>query len=131
MKDIKMHQKKIENLFKMSGKDRYQYFIRKVADFETVWGLFADGWAMTADDEGKKAIPFWPEKELSSMCATEEWENYIPKKIELDPFLSKWIPGMEKDGVLLAIFPTPEKKGVLTPPKELLSSLKEELEQYE
>ena len=131
MEAIKMHKKKIENLIKMTGKDRYQYFIRKVADFETVWSLFADGWAMTSDDEGKKAIPFWPEKELTNLCASDAWEKYTPKQINLDHFLTKWLPGMKKDGVLLAIFPTPKNKGVLTQPNDLLSSLEEELKKYE
>ena len=58
MKDTKLHQKKIENIFKMQGEEKLLYFIRKVSDFAEVWGLFADGWAMTADNEGRKAIPF-------------------------------------------------------------------------
>ncbi|GBC59404.1 hypothetical protein DENIS_0343 [Desulfonema ishimotonii] len=126
-----MHQKKIENLLKMSGKERFLYFVRKVADFEEVWGLFADGWAMTADNEGRKAIPFWPEKDFSNLCAEGAWKNYNSKQIKLDKFMSKWLPGMEKDGVLVAIFPTPKNKGVIIQPKELSASLEEEIEQYE
>lgn len=126
-----MHQKKIENLLKLSGKERYLYFVRKVTDFEELWGLFADGWAMTANDDGKKAIPFWPEKELSNLCTKGEWENYSSKQIKLENFISRWLPGMEKDGVSVAIFPTPENKGVIIQPKELLAALKEELEQYQ
>ncbi len=126
-----MHQKQIENLLKKSGKDRFLYFVRKVTDFEEVWGLFANGWAMTADDDGRKAIPFWPDKDLSSLCREGAWENYNSKQIELNKFISKWLPGMEKDGVLAAIFPTPKDKGVIIQPKELIDSLEEELEQYD
>ena len=126
-----MHQKKIENILKMSGEERLLYFIRKVSDFEEVWGLFAGGWAMTADNKGRKAIPFWPEKDFSDLCANGVWKNYNSKQIELDIFISKWLLGMEKDGVLAAIFPTPKNKGVIIQPKDLLTSLKEEIEQYE
>lgn len=131
MKDTKMHQKKIENILKMPGDERLQYFVRKVSDFEEVWGLFDDGWAMTADTEGRKAIPLWPEKDFSDLCAEGVWENYNSKPIELDRFVSKWLPGMEKDGVLTAIFPTPKNKGVIIQPKDLLTTLEEEIEQYE
>jgi hypothetical protein len=130
MKDTKMDPKKIRNLLKISGKEKLKYFVRKVADFEEVWGLFADGWAMTADDEGRKAIPFWPEKDLSILCAEGAWQNYESKQIELANFISKWLPGMEKDGILAAVFPTPMNKGLIIQPKELLASLEKETEQY-
>ncbi|WP_454046937.1 hypothetical protein [Chryseobacterium sp. Marseille-Q8038] len=35
--------KKINNISKMSEDERYNYFIRKVADFEELWGLNDDG----------------------------------------------------------------------------------------
>ena len=131
MKDIEMHEKKIKNLLKKSGKDRFRYFVRKVADFELVWGLFADGWAVTSTADGQNAIPFWPEKELADICAEGVWSDYNSQQIELERFISKWLLGMEKDDVLAAIFPTPKDKGVIVQPKLLLFSLEEELEQYE
>lgn len=130
MKDTKVHQKKIINLLKMSGEERFSYFIRKVTDSEAVWGLFDSGWALSTDDKGKKAIPFWPEKDFSSLCAEGVWENYNSKQIKLDLFISKWLPGMEKDRVLAAIFPTPKNKGVIIQPNKLLTSLEDELRQY-
>lgn len=34
---------KIENILKMSEDERYDYFVRKVADFEQIWGLSDNG----------------------------------------------------------------------------------------
>lgn len=115
----------------MSGDARNLYFVRKVADFEIVWSLFEDGWAMVADDNEQKAIPFWPEKELAELCAKGEWRNYHSKQIKLDDFLLKWLPGMIKDGLSVAIFPTPSDKGVILSPTKLLSLLEDEVKQYE
>lgn len=125
-----MHKQKIENIIQMPGEERYFYFIRKVTDFEEVWGLYANGWATTADGKDRKAIPFWPEKVFADLCANGTWEGYTSKPIELDLFISKWLPGMEKDNTLAAIFQTPENKGIISNPKDLLISLDEELEQY-
>ncbi|MDG0793997.1 DUF2750 domain-containing protein [Cohnella ginsengisoli] len=35
---------------------------KKVADSETVWGLYEDGWAITEDDKGNRLFPVWPKK---------------------------------------------------------------------
>ena len=115
----------------MSGNERYDYFIRKIADFEEVWGLFNDGWAMIEDSTGKRGIPFWPEEDFAKLCSKNEWCAYSPKKIELDAFIDKWIPGMKNDGLSLAIFQTPENKGIFVESDLILSDLENELEQYE
>ncbi|HID69966.1 MAG TPA: DUF2750 domain-containing protein [Desulfobacterales bacterium] len=126
-----MHNKKMSNLLSMPGDARSRYFVRKIADFEAVWGLFEEGWAMVADDNGQEAIPFWPEKELAELCVKGKWEIYHPKRIKLQDFLLKWLPGMKNDGLSVAIFPTPNDKGIIFSPTKLLSMLKVELKQFE
>lgn len=125
------HPKKIEQILSMPGPDRYSYFVRKSADFEEIWGLHDDGWAMTEDPQGRKAIPFWPEKEFAEVCCEGVWQSYKPKMIELEAFLQRWVAGMEKDGVLAAVFPTPNDKGVIVEPSSVADDLGEEMEQYE
>lgn len=112
----------------MSGKERFGYFSRKVADFEKVWGLYQDGWAMAADDEGNKVIVLWPEEELASICSEGAWAGYVAKFIPLDAFLEKWIPGMIQDNVNVGVFPTPSDKGVIVQPSLLADAIKEELD---
>ncbi|WP_255462680.1 DUF2750 domain-containing protein [Galbibacter sp. BG1] len=124
--------KKISNIINLSAQERYDYFIRKIADFEEVWGLYdGDGWAMTMDDGGRKAMPFWPEKEFAKLCAQNEWENYKPKAIGLDDFIEKWLVGMYKDNLKAVVFYTPNNKGLIIYPHKLKDDLEEELEQYE
>ena len=114
----------------MSGVDRYRYTIRKICDFELLWGLFNDGWA-SAQHEASIAIPFWPEAEFATLCAHDEWSGYQPKSIKLDEFMLKWISGMSKDLRVVAIFPTQVQMAVYVSPETMLHDLKVELSQNE
>jgi hypothetical protein len=61
-----MNQKEFESVIKQPPNIRYEYFIKKVADYEEVWGLYDDGWATAQDDDGNILIPFFPKKELQN-----------------------------------------------------------------
>lgn len=123
--------RKIENILKMSENERYDYFIRKVSDFEEIWGLNDKGWALLGDNNGNNILPLWPEKEFAELCAVDQWKDYKPELIELNNFLEKWIPGMTNDKTLVNIFSTPNTKGTVVSPNDLHSDLQDELEQYE
>lgn len=123
--------KKIENILKISEQERYNYFIRKVADFEQVWGLSNDGWALLGDNDGNRILPLWSESEFAELCAVDQWKEYKPEVITLDNFIEKWIPGMLKDKTSVNVFLTPNGKGTVISPNLLYDDLQNELEQYE
>lgn len=125
------HPKKIKNITAMKAPERYEYFVRKTVDFEKVWGLYEDGWAVAEDSKGHKAIPFWPEKEFAEVCCDAVWKSYEPKAIDLESFLERWIPGMEDDEMLVAVFPTPADNGIFVSAAQLGADLSGEIEQYE
>lgn len=124
-----MNQKEYEAVVKLPAAKRYEYFVKKIVDFEEVWGLYDDGWATTKDDSGYVLIPFWPKKEFAQYCAIEEWTNYQPKKIELDEFLEEWLPGMKEDGNKPSIFWNNDD-AALVDVDILLQDLRNELENY-
>ncbi len=121
-----MHPKKLESVAGLSANDRFGYFVRKVADFGAVWGLFKDGWAMGKDDDGRVAVLFWPEEAFAERYATGEFANHEPKQISLDHFMEKWIPGMTKDNYQVAVFPTTAGRAVFVSPDFLLEAIAEE-----
>jgi len=123
--------KKIENILKMSESERYDYFVRKVADFEEVWGLSDNGWALLGDNSRNQILPLWPEKEFAQLCAVDKWKDYKPEVIELDNFIEKWIPGMTNDKTLVNVFLIPNGKGTTVSPQDLYTDLQDELEQYD
>ena len=114
-----MHPSKLESVIAMTEPERYDYFVRKIADVQVVWGLHNDGWATGCTDDGGQVVAFWPERAFAAACAQGEWTSYGPKEILLDAFLDKWLPGMERDSLLVAVFPTAESKGVFVEPRRL------------
>ncbi len=84
-----------------------------------------------ADDNGNKCIPFWPHPDYAKTLAEHEWNDCNPVNIPLDALLEKWLPGMESDGISVAVFPTLGSKGIMVKPKQLKSDLEDECKQYE
>lgn len=83
----------------MSKDDKYSYFISKVSDFEEVWGLYNESWAVLGNNEKEDILPFWPEREFAIIAADELWKDYSPKSIDLSDFIEKYLVGMCKDGI--------------------------------
>lgn len=127
-----MNSAKIENIKSLTSEDRFNYFIRKSADFEKVWGSYGEnGWLHLSTKEGTKLFPLWPEEVFSADYNTNHQYNFSPKEIDLYYFLDKWITGLEKDNIELLIFPIDKGDGVMITPSDLKKLLQEELEQYE
>ncbi|WP_461611880.1 DUF2750 domain-containing protein [Cytobacillus kochii] len=121
--------KEIDTVLKLPADKRYQYFIKKIVDYEAVWGLYKDGWAITEDSEGSQLVPFWPNSEFATLCTIEDWKDYKPLKISLDAFQTNWIPGMKKDGFKVSVLWNNDDS-VVVEPEILLSHIDEELENY-
>jgi hypothetical protein len=108
-------QKETEQVSALDGPARYAYFIKQVADWDQVWGLYAkDGWA-SASHEAGAAFPLWPHPEYAKLQAQGQWYDYVPEPIELDVFIGEWLPNMQDDLVQLAVFPVRESQAVIVP----------------
>ena len=124
-----MNQKELDSIIKQPPNIRYEYFIKKVADYEEVWGLYDDGWATAQDDDGNMLIPFFPRKEFAEYCAVNEWNNFKAEPIDLNEFIENWLVGMRKDRVKPSIFPINEDS-VMVEIDVILRDLNSELENY-
>ena len=127
---MKINQKQIDAVLKLSGAERYQHFVKKIADWEEVWGLYQDGWALLETENNQQAFPVWPAKEYAELCAQNEWSGYEPESFSLDDFMEELLPNLSNDGVLPAVFMTPSCKGVTIDASQLISDLNKELENY-
>jgi len=127
-----MNERKIENLLNLSDEERYDYFVRKVAEYDEVWSLYHEkGWAVLSDNASRVIVPFWPEEEFASICCSSQWDGYSARKINLKDFMEKWLPGMEKDNRYVNVFYSPKTKfGLVIKPADLLQDLKQECENY-
>ena len=127
---MKISQKQIESVIMLTGSKRYKYFIKVIVDWEEVWGLYQNGWALAATDDGQKVFPVWPTKEYAMLCSEKEWAGYEPKSFSLVNFMDELIPILKNDGVLLGIFYTQLDKGVTLAVDQVLEDLHQELENY-
>lgn len=125
----KMNLNEYNSLMGSLAKKRYEYFIKKVVDFEEVWGLYNDGWATTTDENKRILIPFWPRQEFAEACAIDEWQSYVATAIDLEEFINEWLPGMKDDGILPSIFWNNDDSAVVEV-NNITSDLERELENY-
>jgi len=48
--------KEFENVVQLPPQKRYEYFIKKVADWREVWSLWNDGWVLMGDKDGGEMV---------------------------------------------------------------------------
>jgi len=118
-------------VLRLDAVQRYNYFIKRVADWEAAWGLWNDGWALAGDEDKRTGFPLWPAREYAQACAVEDWTPYRPKRIALADLMSELLVRLQEEGVLVAVFPIPSGKGMLVEPREVAASLCAECQQYE
>jgi hypothetical protein len=128
---MKINPKQLEAVLALPGPKRYATFIKVAADQRCVWGLFSEGWALAATNEGSQAFPLWPASEYAVRCASGVWAGYTPREIDLDTLFENLLPKLQETGTLAAVFPTPSEKGVTPDLRTLESDLRSELSKIE
>lgn len=110
----------VENL---PAEQRYQYLITQILETGQVWSLHSpEGWAVVSS-EGDECLPIWPHPDFAALWATDDWADCKPKAIDLITWTSRWLPGMEADGTMLAVFPNRNEEGVVISPAEMAVDL--------
>lgn len=127
---MKVNPKQMEAVLALPGVKRFEHFIKVIADWQEVWGLYQDGWALAAADDGTTVFPLWPAKEYAQVCAANEWSGYEPRSISLSDFTEVLLPKLKLDGTLPGVFFTPTSKGVTPSVDDLKSALEAELQNY-
>lgn len=127
---MKISPKQLTAVIALPGNERYKHFIKSVADWQQVWGLYQDGWALAATDDGTAVFPLWSAKEYAEICAVNEWQGYQSQSFNLDELLNELLPNLEADGVLPGVFFTPESKGVTSSVPQLKNDIEVELQKY-
>jgi len=127
---MKMSPRQMEAILALPGEKRFEHFIKVIADWQEVWGLYENGWALASGDVGVTVFPLWPAREYALACAANEWAGYEPRAISLKAFREVLLPKLKQDGVLPGVFFTPDSKGVTPSVEELNLALDAELQKY-
>jgi hypothetical protein len=127
-----VNDEEFRSVLALSADRRYEYFVKRGASHGAVWGLRGrDGWVIAEDDEGNRHFPVWPHPRFAEACAQGPWAGERPAAIDVDEWVEAWLPNLERDELRVAVFQTPEDKGVGVGPERLKSDLEEELSQFE
>jgi hypothetical protein len=128
----RINARQVAAVSRLDAANRVKHLVSRVADFESLWSLRGpDGWALSQVPGGAEAVPIWPHPEYAKVCATGQWLGCEPEKIQLNDFLAAWVPGMMKDGRVVAVFPTPNSNAAVLAPSEVEVLLRKELERIE
>ena len=127
---MKINPKQLAAVVAMSAEKRFEHFVKVVADWEEVWGLYKDGWALASTDDGTEVFPLWPAREYAALCAEREWAEYRPRSFSLREFLDELLPRLQRDGTLPGVFFLPTSKGITPTVDNLKAAIDAELENY-
>ncbi|VXC85437.1 conserved hypothetical protein [Pseudomonas sp. 8Z] len=127
---MRINPKQLAAIIALTGEERYQYFVKVVSDWQEVWGLYMEGWALAGTDDGATVFPMWPAKEYAEACAENEWAGYEPKSFSLDELLNDLLPRLKSDGMLPGVFFVLSGKGVTPSVDQLALDIKVELQNY-
>lgn len=106
MSRLKVTEKEVEAVTALGSDSRYRYFIKRVADTETVWSLWGgNSWLFYRASDGRQFFPLWPAKEYADLCCTDFWESAESQPIKLVRLIDEFLPAMADEGVLPTIFP--------------------------
>jgi hypothetical protein len=127
-----LSEREFEAVSCLGAKERFAHFLKRVADWEAVWGLRDEaGWVAATDSDDHSSFPLWPHPRYAAACANHEWAGNAPASIDVHEFVEEWLPAMASDNVFLAVFPTPALRGILVSAMELAAALRQALAAYE
>jgi hypothetical protein len=129
---MKIDQKEIESVCSLEPFKRYKYFIKRVADSEYVYSLETSegNWASSTVKD-YTLYPVWSAREFALNCAINQWSGFNVIETSLEDFMEIRLLEVEKDGLLLNVFPVPTRTGFVVKIDEFLRDIREELQNYE
>lgn len=81
-------------------------FVTEALDALKVWGIRdSAGFPTSTNASGEIAMPFWSSEARAKRVVetVNAYKDFEPVPIELTAFAEKWLPGLEKDGLLCGL----------------------------
>jgi uncharacterized protein DUF2750 len=113
--------------------ERYNHFVKRVADWEWVWTLEEPGGGLvqSVSDEGVSALAVWPHSLYAEACAEGDWAGTVSAGFEVHEWVYELLPKLGTEGLMLVVFPTPEHQGFLVTAEGMKEDIESELSLYE
>jgi len=124
--------KEIEKVSALDPFERYQHFIKRVADSQKLYTLNSkDGNWARSDVDGFMLYPLWPFKEYAINCFRDAWKDFEVLEFDLDDFRDRVLPLIVNEGFLFNVFPVGDKTGFVVNESEFIRDINDELTKYE
>jgi hypothetical protein len=82
---------------------------------------------MLGDENGHQCFPVWPAEAFAVQYCKESGPNLQPGPISLSDWMTKWLPGLERDERRVAVFPTTDNQDVVVDPAAMSGCLQASL----
>lgn len=113
----------LDTLPTLPAEARYDFLIKTLLQNEQLWTLRGEAGTVLMSCEGVECLPIWPHAEFAQQWASDDWADCQPLAIDLAAWLERWLPGLQEDGLALAVFPGKKEEGIVLEPLEMLEIL--------
>lgn len=114
----------------LNGPGRYRHFVKRVVDWESIWGLWDGGWVAASDDHGVPLLPLWPARRYAETLAVGDWAGATPRELDLDECV-ELLERISANGMKAVVFMTSGDKGIVRSASDLISDLQAEGGEYD
>ena len=104
---------------------RYEHFLQRVADTESVWLLMADEEAALLTEPGAgDFLAAWPHRRYAEAEREHRsWERYAAGSVDLDTWMNVALADLDADHVGVAVFPVWGNGAWIVSPVDLRADL--------
>jgi uncharacterized protein DUF2750 len=123
---MKLTKEEVERVLKLDSFTRYKYFMKRVIDDGAMYSLRkAADWAIS-DLKSYKVFSLWSAEAYTEEILKNDWDQYIPFKIDFNFFQDEIIPFIKKNNFLVNVFCVNDKPGFLVELDEFIRDLIDE-----
>ena len=129
---MELHSKEIERVSNLEPFERYKYFLKRVADSESLYTLKSDnGNYVISEIDDNRLFPMWSAREYAELCKENGWNDCIVEELTLDGLDEEIFDLIASERYLINVFPTQEKTGFIVDLDEFARDLSDELKHYQ
>lgn len=131
---MKVYKQELEAVTALSPEKRYNYFVKRICDWEQVWTLYEDDCIVLNEAKnGKLYILLFPFKDFAEHYATNTrgMKGVSYKSFEINEFLETIIKKLQANNVSNAlVFPVANGYGLNVSMTDMVKDIQSELENY-
>lgn len=131
---MKVSKQELEAVIALSPEKRYNYFVKRICDWEQVWTLYEDDYIVLNEAKnGKLYILLFPFKDFAEHYATNTrgMKGVSYKSFEINEFLETIIKKLQANNVSNAlVFPVANGYGLNVSMTDMVKDIQSESENY-